>query len=79
MAKTRVEIHKEVSTNLKNDWNLCFQKCQYLYENSPPQNGFRFIWRKPNGHLQPARGQACIPNKEILFSLLEKAKEQGWF
>ncbi|WP_010424300.1 hypothetical protein [Anaerophaga thermohalophila] len=79
MTKARVEILNEVSTEKKEDWNLCFQNCIYQYDNGIKQSGFRFIWRRPNGKLQPARGQARIPDKKLLFSLLEKAKEQGWF
>ena len=38
-----------------------------------------YVWRKENGHLQAARGQARIPSKKDLFELLAKASEAEWF
>ena len=43
------------------------------------ETGYRFIWRRPNGRLQPARGQAIIPSARILRALLLRAEEEGWF
>lgn len=41
----RVEIHKEVPKELKiGEWNLCFQKVTYHYDDGSMQDGFRFIW-----------------------------------
>jgi len=77
MAK--VKILNEVSTENTNDWNLCFQKCEYIYDDNSTEIGFRFIWRKPNNRLQPARGQARIPDEETLYLLLEKARDNKWF
>jgi hypothetical protein len=77
MAK--VKIINEVSTENTNDWNLCFQKCKYIYDDNSTEIGFRFIWRKPNNRLQPARGQARIPDEETLYLLLEKARDNKWF
>lgn len=39
------------------------------------EEGYRFIWRKPNGNLQPARGQARIPEISDI-NYLVKAMEQ---
>lgn len=77
MAK--VKILNEVSTENTNDWNLCFQKCEYIYDDNSTEIGFRFIWRKPNNRLQPARGQARIPDEETLNLLLKKARDNKWF
>lgn len=78
-----VSIHHEVRLNSNNepaDWNLCFQWVTYDYDDGEPsQDGYRFIWRRPNGHLQAARGQARIPSGAALLKLISKAKEEGWF
>ena len=78
-----VQIHEEVRLNdasLPPDWDLCFQWVTYDYDNGDPsQDGYRFIWRRPNGHLQAARGQARIPSGADLLLLLAKATTAGWF
>ncbi len=58
---------------------LCFQSAIYRYDDATPETGYRFIWRRPNGRLQPARGQARIPSGDILRTLLRRAQEEGWF
>lgn len=74
-----VERLKEVNTGYpEGEWNLCFQKCIYNYENGDPEEGYRFIWRDENGNLRPQRGQARIPDKNTLMDLLMKAEEDGW-
>jgi hypothetical protein len=46
----------------RNGWRLCLQWARYQYDDkSEPETGYRFIWRRPDGSLQPARGQARIP------------------
>jgi len=75
-----VTIHEEVSVGRPDDWRLCFQYVTYNYENdSPPERGYRFIWRKPNGHLQGARGQARIPDAATHERLIAKAATDGWY
>lgn len=75
-----VEFHKEVPKQLKiTDWNLCFQKVTYHYDDGSTQDGFRFIWRRPNGSLQAARGQARIETYEHMMALINQAKEEGFF
>ena len=75
----RVQVINETCTDYGEDeWNLCFQWCQYIYEDGTNEHGYRFIWRRPDGTLQPARGQARIPSIEILEKLVKKAKRQGW-
>jgi hypothetical protein len=86
MAAT-VEIHNEVRGDpLPTRWQLCFQKVTYHYDPTQrPENvsgdeeGFRFIFRKPNGTMLPALGQARIPDADALIELLRKAKAAGWF
>jgi hypothetical protein len=49
---------------------------KYIFETDI---GYRFIWRYPNGKLQPARGQARIPSKNELEVLTSKATQVGWY
>jgi hypothetical protein len=76
----RVKILNEVPEKYDaNGWTLCFQWCEYIYDNGEPsQNGYRFIWRRPDGSLQPARGQARIPSIAEMKRLLRLADETGW-
>lgn len=73
-----VDILKEVKTGEKGDWNLCFQWCEYKYDDGSSQFGYRFIWRRPDGTLQAARGQARIPSLAEMNGLIEKAAKDGW-
>tara|TARA_R110001606_G_scaffold146950_1_gene286890 strand:+ start:112 stop:360 length:249 start_codon:yes stop_codon:yes gene_type:complete len=75
----RFEIKHEVSNGKKNEWRLCFHYGTYHYENGESENGYRFIWRKPDNKLQPARGQARIPNAKELFKLITLASQEEWF
>jgi hypothetical protein len=74
-----IQIHKEVSNGEAGDWRLCFQCCTYHYDNGNIENGYRFIWRRPNGNLQAARGQARIDSPEDLEELLNLARNAGWY
>lgn len=74
-----IEIHNEVTDGKQKEWRLCFQKCTYHYDNGSTEDGFRFIWRRPDDSLQAARGQARIPNSWSLFRLIEMATQKGWF
>lgn len=80
MSQTRVVVLHEVKLGKPNDWNLCFQYCRYEYgdEDTPEQNGYRFIWRRKDGSLQGARGQARIPSVSDIQYLVGKAMEEGW-
>ena len=51
----------------------------YMYSDGNSEEGFRFIWRRPDGHLQAARGQARIPERKYLEELTKKAEAQGWY
>jgi hypothetical protein len=75
-----VRIHHEVRTSGAAGWQLCFQWVTYTHDDgSPSEQGYRFIWRRPDGSLQPARGQARIPSASDLFELLQRATRDGWF
>ena len=78
---THIVILNEVShpEHLPNDWRLCLQWGRYQYDNmSEPQASYRFIWRRPDGSLQPARGQARIPSLFDAELLIKLAREAGW-
>ncbi len=80
MAKqTRVVVLNETSLkDFDNDWTLYFQYCRYEYSNDTEQLGYRFIWRRPDGRLQAARGQARIPSIADIQELTAKAIREGW-
>lgn len=77
MAHVKIinEIPKERNYQ---DWQLCFQQCVYYYDNGATEEGYRFIWRRPGGSLQAARGQARLPDRESIERLLEQAQKEGW-
>lgn len=74
-----VKSHHEVSERFSNGWTLCFQSCTYNYDDDLTETGYRFIWRRPDGTLQAARGQARIPTADVLQQLLDKANAAGWY
>ena len=75
-----VKINKQVPENINSgEWTLCFQKVTYHYEDGSTQDGFRFIWRRPDGSLQAARGQARIESYEQMVELIDLAKKDGFF
>jgi len=75
---TRVDVREEVSESNEHSWTLCFQQVTYNYEDGTKQDGYRFIWKRPDGTLQAARGQARIPDAAILDRLTQEAKSKGW-
>jgi len=76
---SNVVVHEEVMLGKEDDWRLCFQWCTYQYDDGrPEEQGYRFIWRRPDGSLQPARGQARIPSAADIFDLLRLAARDGW-
>lgn len=77
----RVQVINEVMTgdpNVSNSWELCLQWCLYVYDDGSSENGYRFIYRRPDGSLQPARGQARIPSLSQAMELMDMAKSEGW-
>ncbi len=73
-----VKIHRQVPENTNSgEWTLYFQKVTYHYDDGSTQDGFRFIWRRPDGSLQAARGQARIESYEQIMALINQAKERG--
>ena len=78
MASANVEILHEAKQKMDSEWWLCFQHCLYHYDNGECQEGYRFIWRRPNKSLQVARGQARLPTISIILKLVSIAMSEGW-
>lgn len=85
MAQTRVIVMEEVPSKevikknkKEGKWTLCFQYCRYEMSAEEQYYGYRFIWRTPEGKLQPARGQARIPSIKIAKELMDYAIAEGW-
>lgn len=78
MAQARVVVLHEAKQGKEGDWVLCFQYCRYEYGDGSEENGYRFIWRRPNGNLQGARGQARIPSIADVQELTATALREGW-
>jgi hypothetical protein len=78
LSQARVQVLNETSKAINEGFRLCLQWCRYIYGNGSVETGYRFIWRKPNGHLQPARGQARIPSLAVMSLLMKRAIRQGW-
>lgn len=76
----RVQVIHEAPTidEEKGDWSLHLQWCLYVYEDGTSEHGYRYIWRRPDGSLQPARGQARIPSIAEMEKLIRRAKKEGW-
>jgi len=77
-SAARVQVIEEVADGELDDWRLCFQWCRYIYDNGDMQEGYRFIWRRPDNSLQAARGQARIPSIKIARRLMKEAEDAGW-
>lgn len=75
---TRVTAVHEASIQKESGWKLCLQWCVYQYGDGTSHKGYRFIWRRPNGKLQPARGQARLPSLNEAQKLTEIAQKEGW-
>ncbi|OMC86937.1 hypothetical protein BK128_09745 [Viridibacillus sp. FSL H7-0596] len=80
-TSARVQVINEIAYDeeaVGKSWVLCLQWCRYIYDDGTMEMGFRFIWRREDGKLQAARGQARIPNLEMASELMERAKKLGW-
>jgi hypothetical protein len=77
----RVQVLDEIAYDegsIGSKWVICLQWCRYIYDDGELEYGFRFIWRRPDGSLQAARGQARIPDLKIVEELVNRARVQGW-
>ena len=79
MTKAKIDFSHTTSITFKTGHELCFQKCSYIYDDgSETEEGFRFIWKDPQGNLLPQRGQARIPSLDDLRKLVDQAIKEGW-
>ena len=78
----RVKVIEEVRTadpKESGKWELAFQWCRYIdQDDGSSYHGYRFIWYRPNGSLQAARGQARLPSIRLIRELTERAESEGW-
>ncbi len=78
-APTTARVQVIHETYLQSEgWRLCLQWCRYIYDDGQMEEGYRFIWRRPDGSLQAARGQARIPSKAVADRLWAQAQGGGW-
>jgi hypothetical protein len=73
----RVYPLRETTNDVPGGWQLWFQWCRYDLDDGV-QYGYRFVWRRPDGALQAARGQARIPSIKVGKELMDKAIAEGW-
>ncbi len=77
-TSARVQVMEEVSSAMTGELVLCLQWCRYVYDNGTLEQGYRFIWRRPDHSLQAARGQARIPSINVMKDLISCAGAAGW-
>jgi hypothetical protein len=77
-ATARVQVIAEVAEGHEGNWRLCFQWCRYIYADGRMQEGTGSFWRRPDGSLQAARGQARIPSLKVARALMKDAETAGW-
>lgn len=74
----RVQVVNEATRQMAVGYTLCFQWCRYFYDDGSLEYGYRFIWRREDGSLQAARGQARIPSIRVAQELMQEASAAGW-
>ncbi len=73
----RVHVEAEIKDHDRpGEAALCIQKVTYLYDDGNSEKGFRFIWRRNDGSLMAARGQARIPSLKMAEKLLQEAQNK---
>jgi hypothetical protein len=78
-VSARVQVLNDVFYEEENGgWQLHFQHVRFVYDDGSLKGGYRFIWKRPDGTLQAARGQARIPSFKIAQDLMKKAAKAGW-
>lgn len=78
MAQSRVVVINETMKGNPGEWRLAYQWCRYEFADGTEENGYRFIWRRPNNNLQGARGQARIPSASDIMELVAVSLKEGW-
>lgn len=69
---------KDEPFDREEDWDLCLQEGIYVYDDQSKEYGYRFIYRKPGGNIQAARGGARIPSLKVAEELIAEARRRGW-
>ena len=79
MPQTRYRMFNEVAHpgHVQPGPCLWLQWGRYDYADGTQQEGYRFIWTRPNGTIQ-ARGPARIPSLADIDILMTLARQQGW-
>lgn len=80
IMQTRVVIREEIRQpdSQNGQWCLAFQKVRYIYADGSLEDGYRFIWYRPDGSLQAARGQARIPSLAVALWFIQQGVDRGW-
>ena len=73
----RVHVVKETTVDPIGGSQLFFQWCRFALDEGE-QFGYRFIWRRPSGELQAARGQTRLPSVAVAQELMAKAVSERW-
>lgn len=77
-GSARVQILNEIDPGPPTESRLCFHRVRYVYDDGDLHEGYRFIWRRPDGSLQAARGQARIPSIQMAQRMMKQAEDEGW-
>ena len=75
---TRFQVVNEITLDPPGNWQLCLQWGRYVEDGGEIYEGHRFIYRRPNGSLQPARAQARILDLHTADALINAARAAGW-
>ena len=74
----KITVIHEVWSDAEDGHQLGLQWCLYPFPDGD-QRGYRFIWRDDARGLHADRGQARIPSAAVMFELIRRATEAGWF
>jgi hypothetical protein len=74
----RIDIVREIRPQHPGEWGLCFQWGRYRFDDDRVEYGYRFVWRRDDGTLCAARGQARIPSIKEAKALMDAATLDGW-
>jgi hypothetical protein len=65
------EVAETLTTNGEKD-DICFQYCEYQYDDGGSDFYYRFIRKGPDGKYKAQRGQCGIPDLSITLRLVIK-------
>lgn len=73
-----IDVIHAVWTDWDNGHRLEFHRRRYPFPQGG-EYGYRFMWRSQARGLHPDMGQARIPSAALMFELIRRATEAGWF